>query len=196
MTNHAKPRLRGVRWLLCLLSVSIWIRLWPSVTPVLAQPPTASKCTPAERSDPHPWDHNYSVLSAFPPDVPPPVFLGRFGDSHGSYELDLWRDRAGVFGEWVSPVLEADSPVSRLYNLTFDAKSGAISFETRIPGGEQRFDGFLSADVVRGTSTPLVGKKETIELRKLPLDPLGVALRDGTTSRAQFDCEMVLFRRY
>jgi hypothetical protein len=196
MTNHARPRLRGGRWLLRLLPVFISIQLWPSVTPALAQPSTASKCTPAERSDTHPWDHNYSVLAAFPPDVPLPVFRGRFGDSNRAYELDLWRDRAGVFGQWMSPVLDADSPVSRLYNLTFDAKSGAIRFETRIPGSEQRFDGVLRADVVRGTSTLLGGKKETIELRKLPLDSLGMALRDGTTSRAQFDCEMVLFRRY
>ena len=122
--------------------------------------------------------------------------MGRFVAPDAPYELDLWRDRVGVFGEWVSPVLEQDAPVSRLYDLTFDAKSGAISFATRTPGFEQRFDGRVSDRVIRGTSTPVTGKKETIELRKLPLDSLGLALRDGTTSRAGFECEMVLFRRY
>lgn len=79
-------------------------------------------CLPADPEDPAPWEHNHRVLSSFPADRPKPQFLGRFSDDDRRYELHLWRDRSGVFGEWLSPVLDADSPVSRPYEVVFDAR--------------------------------------------------------------------------
>jgi hypothetical protein len=202
ITDHVikwwRPRLDGrIMKLRYAIALTLCFHLLePFATTASAQLSNAPQCVAADRNDREPWEHNHRVLAQFPPDEPLPLFMGRFVAPDAWYELDLWRDRVGVFGQWVSPVLDADSPVSRLYGLTFDAKSGAISFTTRIPGAEQRFEGHVSDQLIRGTSTPVTGKKETIELRKLPLDPLGVALRDGTTSRAGFECEMVLFRRY
>ncbi len=43
-------------------------------------------------------------------DRPAPLFLGGFADANGDYELPLWRDSRGIFGELLHPVLEADSP--------------------------------------------------------------------------------------
>jgi hypothetical protein len=193
-SEYYADRLRSLR---CLVGLTLLFQLLqPPTTTVVAQLSNAPKCVAADKNDREPWEHNDHVLAQFPPDEPLPVFMGRFVAPDASYELDLWRDRVGLFGQWVSPVLGADSPTSRLYDLTFDAKSGAISFATRIPGAGQRFEGRVSDQLIRGTSTLATGKKETIELRKLPLDSLGVALRDGTTSRAGFECEMVLFRRY
>src|SRR5438045_3850638 len=88
--------------------------------PARAAEPLA--CVPAAATDPSPWVHNQQVLDSFPSDVPPPLFLGRFGSSR-AHELHLWQDAAGLFGEWLSPVLDADSPTSRLYDVRFDAQS-------------------------------------------------------------------------
>lgn len=111
--------------LLWLVGLTLFFHLLqPPATTAFAQLSNAPKCVVADKNDREPWEHNNRVLAQFPPDEPLPVFMGRFVAPDASYELDLWRDRVGVFGQWVSPVLDADSPISRLYDLTFDVKSG------------------------------------------------------------------------
>jgi hypothetical protein len=156
---------------------------------------TPLPCVPASSDDPQPWVHNSRVLGSFPPDVPRPQFLGRFRDSSSEHELHLWRDSTGIFGELLSPVLDADSPVSRLYDTHLNAKSGAVSFAARFRDAEQRFDGRIRGNVIRGT-VKRFGKSETLVLRKPRSAPPGEALQESVTSRAQFECQMILFRRY
>lgn len=162
-----------------------WVRVQQSPLP----------CVPAAPNDPAPWEHDSRVLQSFQPDVPPPSFLGRFRASSFIYELHLWRDSKGLFGEWLSPVLPADPPISRLYDLRFDVTSGALSFETRIRGRAERFEGQFDGNTVRGTVTQ-GNDNERIVLRQLPRDDTDDALRELTRSRAQFECEMILFHRY
>lgn len=170
-------------------------------------------CVPAARNDPAPWVHNSRVLDSYPADVPPPQFLGRFGDADAMYALHLWRDSKGLFGEWLSPVLPADPPISRLYALQFDATSGALSFETRIRGAVEHFAGQLDGATVRGTltrdheSVTLRFEGDTVRalkrdrmtepvtLPRLPRNDLDEAF-EQTASRAQFECEMILYHRY
>ena len=101
-----------------------------------------------------------------------------------------------MFGQWLSPVLDADSPTSRLYEPAFESNSGALSFTSRIPGAEARFVGQLRDGQVRGVLEKRAGRSERITLQMVPDGPLGEALREGVSSRAQFNCMMVLFRRY
>jgi hypothetical protein len=69
--------------------------------------PAQLPCTPAARTDTHPWDYKLKVLSSFPWDSPRPRFFGAFRDKTWDYELVLYRDHQGFFGELHSPVLEA-----------------------------------------------------------------------------------------
>ncbi len=162
--------------------------------PANAQSATGISCIPAAANDPQPWVHNARLLDSFKPDVPKPQFVGQFHDSGSNYELDIWRDALGIFGELASPIVEADSPTSRLYDVQFDAKSGALSFSTRFPDGPQRFDGQVRGDVIRGM---MKGARTTdaVVLQKFT-NSVGEILRNDTVSRAQFECEMILFRRY
>jgi hypothetical protein len=160
---------------------------------VRAQSTGSASCEPAAVGDSQPWVHNARVLDSFPPDNPPPRFLGRFASANSQYELHIWRDSAGIFGEFLSPVLDTDSPSSRLYNVHFDPKSDALNFTARFPD-PRAFDGYLRRDYVTGRIVR-DGKSEAIILRRVPLESLGAALQ-AVTSRAQFDCQMMLFRRY
>lgn len=180
---------------LAAITLILGVCLWPFNGSLGGQSQTPLPCVPAAPNDPEPWRREVEILRSFPPDVPAPSFLGRFKDSNSVHELDVWRDSKGVFGEWLSPVLPADPPTSRLYDLRFDATSGALSFSTRIPGRMEQFEGHLAGDTVRGTVT-LENKSEKIVLRKLPWSDTDDALRDLTTSRAQFECRMILFHRY
>jgi hypothetical protein len=162
--------------------------------PTAWQPPPVA-CAPAAANDPAPWVGNAALLKQFPPEVPRPQFLGAFGDRNQQYEIHLWQDRGGVFGEALHPVLEADSPVSRLYDARFDSRTGALSFATRFPSDPWTFTGTLgsaiSGTVFRGDLLILV------MLRPLTASERhGIADEDTYVSRAQFDCAMVLFRRF
>jgi hypothetical protein len=145
-------------------------------------------CMKAKHGDTQPWNHNAAVLDSYPTDKSS-RFLGVFRDKHRNYELEIYRDGDGVFGEFLSPVLEADSPNSRLYDAFFDPNLGTLRFEAHFPFGNLQFTGVLRGHVVRGTVTRN-GRNETVILRrvKLPTDPY--------ISRAQFDCAMTLFHRY
>lgn len=147
-------------------------------------------CTTEGRDPARPWDHNSKVLDSFPKDDPLPVFVGTFRDAKKSYGLDIYRDSKGIFGQLSSPVLDADSPTSRLYDTSFDSKSGSLIFGARFTDGQLRFIGVLrnksiEASIVRGNVT------EKITLMKQPSHDEWFF-----TSRAQFGCAMTLWQRY
>jgi len=148
-------------------------------------------CVPAPLGHTQPWSHNSAVLSSYRADNPQPVFAGAFADPERNYRLHLWRDATGVFGELLSPVLDADSPTSRLYDATFVPKQNTLRFGARFPSRHISFEGELGRHQLRGIMTE-AGRQARITLTKMPReddDSLYV-------SRAQFDCAMVLFRRY
>ena len=190
-TTATKGRRTDIRWVVSVLAVLAWIHGLNAAA--RAQSPAPLPCVPAPAGDFQPWVHNVRVLQSFPPDIPQPRFLGRFASANSQYELHIWRDTAGIFGELLSPVLDADSPSSRLYNLHFDAKSGTLSFTARFPD-THAFDGHLRSSGVTGRIVR-GDKSEAIILRRVRPGSLDAALR-GVTSRAQFDCQMILFRRY
>ena len=103
----------------------------------------------------------------------------------------LYRDTKGFFGELHSPVLEADSPTSRLYNVAFDSKGGTLQFQARFRDGDILFSGSLRGPIVRGNVTRN-GRTERVLLRRLRRYEFSWPYR----SRAQFDCDMTLNRRY
>jgi hypothetical protein len=153
-------------------------------------------CVPADRHDPAPWTWNSRILSSFPPDRPKPEFAGAFGDDSSQHELHLWRDSNGIFGELLSPVLDADSPTSRLYAPRLEPRAGRLSFAVRFEDGERRFTGALRSDAVTGVLQRAARTEtETVTWRKLPPDSVHGVADDFYTSRAQFDCAMILFHR-
>jgi hypothetical protein len=153
-------------------------------------------CVPPPPGDSAPWVAAARILASFPPATPAPAFVGVFADKDGKYELHLWRDATGLFGEILSPVLEADSPPSRLYDTRYDPGSGAATFSARFPDGEQRFELVLWAGEVSG-KVDHAGAHSTVVLQKIAGDHVhGVTQDRSYTSRDQFDCAMVLFRRF
>jgi hypothetical protein len=194
MVKQAADRVHAhVRWVFSTPVFFAWVLSLQVAAS--AQSAAPLPCVPAASDDPQPWVHNSRVLGSFPPDVPRPRFLGRFHDSNSEHELHIWRDSTGIFGEWLSPVLDADSPVSRLYETQFNATSGSLSFAGRFREAEQRFDGQMRGNVIRGT-VKRPGRSKTVVMRKSRPALLGEALRESVTSRAQFECQMILFRRY
>ena len=161
--------------------------LWSGIC--LAQTPLP--CTPPGRNDTHPWDYKLKVLSSFPWDSPHPRFFGAFRDKSLDYELVLYQDAKGFFGQLHSPVLEADSPTSRLYSVNFDPKRSALKFEARFRDGGLSFSGSLRGRIIRGVVTRN-DRTERVSLRRLR----GYELTWSYRSRAQFDCSMTLNRRY
>ena len=165
----------------------------------LAAPQAAEPlaCVPARGDDPEPWTWNSRILASFRPDTPKPEFVGAFGDDRSQYELSLWRDSKGVFGELRSPVLEADSPTSRLYDPHFDPKTGTVDFTVRFNDGERRFAGTLRSDSVTGI-VQHAGHGEPVAWQRVRAN--GAASRnrasDFYTSRAKFECATILFRRH
>lgn len=147
-------------------------------------------CVRAKHGDSQPWVHNVEVLESIPADNPKPRYLGAFRDKHWDYQLELYRDSKGVFGELLSPVLDADSPDSRLYDAFFDPKLGALRFEAHFPHGDLQFSGTLRMRTVSGIVTR-DGRRERVVLRRVKLPS-----EDSSTSRDQFDCAMILFNRY
>lgn len=157
-----------------------------------ARPPA---CVPAARDDPAPWIWNSHILAAFPPDTPKPEFAGAFGDGRSRHELHLWRDSRGVFGEFLSPVLDADSPTSRLYDPHIDPGTGAFEFTVRFKDGERRFTGAIRSDLIAGDLRH-AGRSEPVTWARLHLSRVHGAAGDSYTSRVQFECAMDLFHRY
>ena len=158
-------------------------------------PPGVPVCVPAPVNDPAPWEWISRVLDSFPHDVPGPTWAGSFGDAHQLYQLDLWRDSAGIFGEFRNPVLEADSPTSRLYDVQFDPASGALEFRVRVPVDDTWFSGTLRNDSVTGTLR-YRDVSEAVQWRRLPDVSPPNSSHDFYWSRAKFECAMTLWHRY
>jgi hypothetical protein len=177
--------------------VAILIALMVSAPAFLcyAQSNETLPCVPAPANDSAPWEHNTRVLESFPPDNPVPRFLGSFSDAASMYRLHVWRDAKGIFGELLSPVLDADSPTSRLYESRFAAASGNVAFVVHFPPEQWAFSGVLRSNTLSGRFQRGT-RNEGVILRKLPPDNLGQALRESIASRAQFECSMILFHRY
>jgi len=150
-------------------------------------------------SDGTPWETKSRVLRSFPPDTPRPAFVGTFTDARETYTIEtyrlhVWRDSKGIFGEIAYPVLDADSPASRLYDAHFDAKSGALSFRAKLGIGELVFSGVLSSNIIKGTLRDESFVKDVVMFRSADDGNYGNQ-RDRYVSRAQHDCEMVLYNR-
>jgi hypothetical protein len=151
---------------------------------------TPLPCVPAGANDSEPWEHTLKVLDSFPAAKPAPVFLGNFPDKKQNYRLRIYSDAQGIFGEISSPVLEADSPTSRLYDLAFNPATGALQFQGKFGYRQIQFTGSLSNQTVRGVVKD--GQlSETVVLRKSRASD-----ETSYASRAQFDCAMILFGRY
>jgi len=153
---------------------------------------TPLPCTTEKRDPSQPWVHDSKVLDSFPKDNPLPRFIGTFRDKNQSYMLDLYQDAKGIFGELSSPVLDADSPTSRLYDVAFDSRTGALQFSSRFRDGQLQFSGVLRGRVIEATVTRNNRNEKVILKRVKSFDNDEVFY----TSRAQFDCAMTLFRRF
>jgi hypothetical protein len=154
-------------------------------------------CEPHARGDAQPWIHDSRVLGSFRPDDPLPALVGAFAGQGPTldYELHLWRDSKGIFGELLSPVLEADSPSAPLLDVQFDPKSGSLTFTARVRGQEHKFVGRLRRKMVKGVFT-YRGLSETMVLRKVgPTEGHGAPSSSSWTSRDQFACAMKMWGR-
>ena len=147
-------------------------------------------CDDSDADPSKPWVRRSEILDSFPPDNPLPKFIGTFRDEDWHYMIDLYRDSQGIFGEISSPVMEADSPTSRLYNVVYDSSTGSLQFRSSPSLGSIQFDGFLHSKSIKGKFTQY-GDKKTVTLKKLGSD-----YDSSFTSRAQFGCAMKLFGRY
>jgi hypothetical protein len=162
--------------------------------PAAAQVAGPLPCVPPPATDRTPWVTRARILHSFPADSPLPRFVGGFGDSVAGYELHLWSDKQGLFGELLHPVLDADSPTSRLSAVAFDSSTGTLIFRARFGTDDRQFEGTLEADVVSGRfdrSAP----GEVVTLKRLPPERIHGAAEGSYTSRAQFECAMTLFHR-
>ncbi len=167
-----------------LLGCSVFAQQLSQATPL--------PCTRAKQGDTQPWVHNSKVLDSFPSENPLPRFIGAFRDKNWSYWLKLYQNAKGVFGELSSPVLDADSPTSRLYDATFDSRSGALQFSSHFRDGELQFTGVLRGRVI-GATLIQNNRSEKVTLKRVRHhDDNEVSY----TSRAQFDCAMTLWRRF
>jgi hypothetical protein len=158
---------------------------------------TPLHCEPAPVGDSRPWIHTRRVLNSFRPDIPAPRFAGAFAGAGPSldYEIHLWRDSKGIFGELLSPVLDADSSSGQLLDVQFDGKSGRLTFTARVRGEEHKFAGRLRPRTMKGVFT-YRGVDETIVLRRLGAEEgHGVPPSTSWVSRDQFACAMMMWGR-
>ena len=144
----------------------------------------------AKHGDTQPWVHNSKVLSSFPRDNPAPRLLGAFRDRPRLYQLKLYRDSTGIFGELSSPLLDADSPTSRLYDVYFEPGMGTLKFRARFADEQLDFNGvlrstFINGTVRKGSYTEAVSLRRDQHYDQYPY-----------VSRVQFNCAMLLFNRY
>ncbi len=119
-----------------------------------------------------------------------PRFVGAFRDKARDYQLVLYRDATGIFGELSSPLLESDSPTSRLYDVYFDPGTATLRFRARFRYGQLNFSGALRSTVIKGTVDGGSYTQAVVLRRVRHYD------RYPWVSRAQFNCGMLLFNRY
>jgi hypothetical protein len=153
---------------------------------------TPLPCTTENRDPSQPWLQNSKVLDSFPKDNPVPRFIGTFRDKNQSYMLDLYQDANGVFGELSSPVLDADSPTSRLYDVAFNSGTSVLQFTAKFLDGHLQFSGILRGRVIEATVT----RNKRTEKVSLKRDRHSADEEVFFKSRAQFDCAMTLWRRF
>jgi len=114
------------------------------------------------------------------------IFAGEFSnmrytEEHAyGYSVQLWREGASVFGLFLaSQGLAGDTPTGLLDDLKYDARSGKLSFRTKLTMGTDarqepthdlfEFDGTLTAQAVSGVLKHGAAS-ERINLRKLRPD--------------------------
>lgn len=154
--------------------------------------PTPLPCTKEGRDPSQPWVHNAKVLESFPRDNPLPRYVGAFRDKNWNYQAILYQDTKSIFGELSSSVLDADSPTSRFYDTTFDSRSGVLQFSAKFRNGQLLFSGVLRGRIIEATVTQN-NRNEKVTLKRIKwYDDEEVAY----TSRAQFDCAMILYTRH
>jgi len=158
-----------------------------------ALPSSPLPCTTEKRDPTQPWVHNAAVLSSFPKDKPLPRYIGAFRDRRRVYQIVLFEDGKGIFGELLSPVLDADSPTSRLYDAHYKKPSGVLDFSVKLRNQRLLFSGVFRGRVVRGTFVQN-DRKEKVTLKRINWNDNDQEL--AYTSRAQFECAMILFGRY
>lgn len=158
---------------------------------------TASQTTPlpctTESLDPsQPWFQKSKILDSFPKDDPLPRFMGGFRDKNSNYMLNLYQDAKGVFGELSSPMREADSPASRLYDVDFNPQTGSLDLGAKFFSGQLHFSGILHGRVIEATVT------RNNNTEKVTLKRKGNSANEEMvfTSRPQFDCAMTLWHRF
>jgi len=167
-----------------------------SDSPSVSNKTVSLPCDDSDADRSQPWVRRSEILDSFPPVHPLPKFIGTFRDKNWNYMIDIYRDSEGVFGEISSPVLEADSPTSRLYDVTFDSFTGSLQFSTSpsispSPSlGSMQFSGFLHSKFIKGKFTQN-DYEETVTLKKLKTED-----DFPYNSRSQFDCAMKLFGRW
>jgi|SRR5579871_1734888 len=158
---------------------------------------SAIPCDPPPAGDSRPWEYRANVLSLFPRSEPPPKFLGAFRGPlpDFEYELHIWQDSKGVFGELLHPVTDADSASSRLSDVQFDPKSGALSFSTRFREDNEVYVGRLHGSKIAGNVTR-GGTTVKLVLRRIGAARThGAPSSDSWVSRDQFECAMTMSRR-
>lgn len=112
----------------------------------------------------------------------------RYTDEHAyGFEVQLWKDKKGIFGFFLSSNgLQGDTPIGKLYNLTYDATNGHLQFSAKLTlgmllGGNLNnkpshdlfaFDGYLKKSLLQGTLTiremhaPQIVEKKAVTLKK------------------------------
>ena len=153
-----------------------------------------SLCVKAKQDDSQPWIHNLEVLNSFPQDNPLPRYLGAFRDKDWNYQLILYQDAKGVFGNLLSPVLDADSPTSVIYDTTFDSQSGMLKFSAKVQGGKLQFNGILRGRKIKAAIMQHNFNEKVILKRIRWYDDEDDEV--SYKSRAEFDCATFLFGRY
>lgn len=175
------------------LAVFVLLLSFSSVGQQVSSQPTPLPCTKDGRDPSQPWSHNAKVLESFPRDNPLPRYVGAFRDKNWKYQVILYQDAKGIFGKLLTPVLDADSPTSALYDATFDSRSGALRFSAKVGNGQLLLNGVLRGRISQGTVTQHdLNERVTLKRIKWHDDDGDLAY----TSRAQFDCAMILYRRY
>ncbi len=149
-------------------------------------------CTKENLDPSQPWVEKFKILDSYAKDDPLPSFIGTFRDKNQKYMLDLYQDATGIFGELSSPVLDADSPTSRLYEVSFDPSTMDLQFSARFWDGHLLFSGRLSGRVIKATITRN-NRTEKVTLRRTQDTDSDEFF---FTSRAQFECAMTLWNRF
>lgn len=173
-----------------------------SITPPAAEtaaPPAAPVASTAQMATPA---SGFAFLGGFSDEDEKNASFDPEAEPRPPYRVELWEDEeTGIVGHVYYPVLEADSPVARVQNATFDEASGKISFQARIWSGNSfpedqpqyqihGFTGVLEGGTLRGTFSRqdedkrYAAVEEDVTLKQVSSGP------DGITTLAQWEAEL------